>query len=175
MSDAFFGEIRLFAFPRIPTGWLACDGSLQPISQNQALYALLGTQFGGDGVNTFGLPDLRGQVPVHQGTGTGLTTRAIGSSGGAESVALTVGELPAHSHTMLATTVAATSPAPMQGGLLASIGGGDTFYATDGTLGQPMHAGSITPAGSSLPHANVMPSLVASFCICTSGVYPTPA
>ena len=99
MSAPYIGEIRLFSFPRIPTGWFACDGSLKPIAEYEVLYALLGTTFGGNGINTFGVPDLRGRVPVDMGRGTGLTPRIIGESSGSENVTLLTLNLPSHSHT----------------------------------------------------------------------------
>src|SRR5450830_1835958 len=98
MSTPYIGEIRLFAFPRIPNGWLACDGSSVSIADNETLFTLLGTTFGGDGVSTFGVPDLRGQVPVHQGTGPQLTTRVLGQNGGTEQVTLLATQLPQHTH-----------------------------------------------------------------------------
>lgn len=98
MTTPYVGEIRLFAFPRIPTGWFACDGSLKPIANNEVLFTLLGTTYGGDGVNTFAVPDLRGQVPLHMGTGPGLTNRPIGQRSGSESVTLLATQLPSHTH-----------------------------------------------------------------------------
>src|ERR1700754_4966181 len=98
MSDPFVGEIRMFGFSRTPIGWFACDGSLRSIAQYEVLYTLLGTTYGGDGVNTFALPNLSGRAPVHQGTGPNLTTRIMGQIGGSETVSLTLNQLPAHTH-----------------------------------------------------------------------------
>jgi microcystin-dependent protein len=112
MTTPFLGEIRLFAGTFAPVGWLMCDGSLQSITSNDALYSLLGTTFGGDGQSTFGLPDLRGRVPIHQGTRPSIGTYAIGQSGGAETVSLTAANLPAHSHTLTVSTVAGISADP---------------------------------------------------------------
>ncbi|MEG1117467.1 MAG: tail fiber protein, partial [Janthinobacterium sp.] len=112
MSTPYVGEIRLFSFPRIPTGWFACDGSLKPISEYEVLYILLGTTYGGDGVNTFGVPDLRGQVPLHQGTGPGLTPRVMGQKGGSETVTLLQTQLPAHTHVVSALSSLATVNTP---------------------------------------------------------------
>lgn len=177
MSDQYVGEIRLFSFSRIPSGWLACDGSLQSIAQNQILYTLLGTTYGGDGVTTFGLPDLRGQVPVHQGTGQGLTRRPIGSFGGSETVTLLSPQLPSHTHPMNATSAAATSQTPSNAMTLGTIGNGDTFYISDtsGATALQMNVQCVTSQGGNQPHENTMPTLAASFCICTMGLFPTRA
>ncbi|MET0616310.1 MAG: tail fiber protein [Luteibacter sp.] len=181
MSDQYIGEIRLFGFARVPEGWFACDGSLKPIAQYETLYVLLGTTYGGDGVNTFGVPDLRGQVPVHQGNGQGLTPRPIGSGGGTEQVTLTVAQLPAHTHTMSASTANATSGSP-SGLLPAAIVNNtpptpppaDQFYINPTTV-QPvtMNSQTIQNQGGSQPHDNMMPTLTANFCISYIGIYPT--
>lgn len=112
MSEPFIGEIRMFGFGRTPIGWQACDGSLLKISDYETLYVLVGTTYGGDGQTTFGVPDLRGRVPVHQGQGPNLTNRPLGQGGGTETVTLTEAQLPSHSHGLLATTAAATSNVP---------------------------------------------------------------
>jgi len=174
MSDPFIGEIRMFGFGRIPNGWLACDGSLQSIAQNDVLYNLLGTTYGGDGVTTFALPDLRGQAPVHQGNGQGLTPRVIGEKGGSETVTLTTAQLPAHTHTFLAdqAVAAASRPDPTQtlGALPA-----DTQYLTDvtGATMYPLQENAIAIAGDGSPHDNMMPSLTVSICIAAAGIYPS--
>lgn len=175
MTTPYVGEIRLFGFSRVPTGWLACDGSLQPISNFQPLYTLLGTTYGGDGVNTFALPDLRGQVPLHQGTGLGLTPRTLGERGGSENVTLLNSGMPSHSHGFFASTTAASTTTPgstVQLGALPS----DHIYLQDIT-GTPtaiaMSTNMTGNAGGSLPHNNVMPTLTLSFCIAWNGIYPS--
>lgn len=174
MSTPYVGEIRLFGFPRIPTGWFACDGSLKPISQYEVLFALLGTTYGGDGQTTFGVPDLRGQLPMHQGNGAGLTPRVIGEASGSEQVTLLPNQLPAHSHPLLVTNSAANATAvgsTVQPGALAT----DTMYVTDlaGATPQPLAAGSVSPSGGGQPHDNLMPTQTVSFCIAWAGIYPS--
>lgn len=180
MSDQYVGEIRLFGFPRIPDGWFACDGSLKSIAQYEVLYALLGTTYGGDGVTTFGVPDLRGQVPLHQGNGLGLTPRPLGSTGGTPQVTLTSSQLPTHSHPMYAVTANATSGAP-NGLMTAAIvnnapppAPADQFYINPVTV-QPaaMNAHTLQAQGGNQPHDNMMPTLAASFCIAYLGIFPS--
>lgn len=182
MSDQYVGEIRLFGFPRIPTGWLACDGSLKSIAEYQTLYTLLGTVYGGDGITTFGVPDLRGQVPLHQGNGAGLTPRPIGSMGGTPEVTLLQAQLPSHTHTMRATAAAATTGTPGSTLMLAAIVNtappptppADQLYVHPATAApKTMNAQSVQPQGGNQPHFNMMPTLTASFCIAAYGVYPT--
>jgi len=174
MSTPFVGEIRQFGFPRIPTGWQACDGSLLQIAQYDVLFNLLGTTYGGDGVTTFGVPDLRGQVPIHQGNGIGLTPRSPGQNGGQESVTLTTAQIPQHSHTWLATAGAATTATPGNTVILAAVPAPDTMYVTDttGYAATPLAATSVQPAGGSQPHDNMMPTLTVNICIATEGIYP---
>lgn len=177
MSDPFVGEIRLFAFPRVPTGWLACDGSLVAIAQYEVLFSLIGSTFGGDGSNTFGLPDLRGRVPVAQGSGPGLTPRTTGEPGGEEAHVLINTELPSHSHPLVSTTVAGTTPTPGPTVHLAtgSISTAKVYAPQAGATTYDVMAPSILAAGNSLPHENMMPTLTGNFCICWSGVYPSPS
>lgn len=174
MSDPYIGEIRLFGFQRIPNGWFACDGSLKSIAEYETLYVLLGTTYGGDGVTTFGVPDLRGQLPIHQGTGQGLTPRPLGSYGGTEAVTLTVAQMPQHTHTVYASTGAATTATPGPSVVPASIDG-DTQYASNltGATQKTMATNAIMPNAGGLPHDNLMPTLTASFCIAWAGVFPT--
>jgi len=176
MSTAFVGEIRMFAFPRIPVGWLPCDGSLQPITSYEVLFSKIGTTFGGDGVTTFGLPDLRGRVPVHQGQGPGLHMRSMGELGGAEAVTLASVELPVHNHGFNATQGAATAPTPGGGVVFGSLGETDTQYLTitTGATALPLQSNACTVAGRSQPHNNTMPTTTVSFCIAYEGEVPTP-
>lgn len=173
MSTPFLGEIRLFPYTFAPVNWHLCDGSLLSIAEYDALYTLLGTTYGGDGVTTFALPDLRGRVPVHQGIGNGLTPRTMGELGGTEQVAVTTPQLPAHTHTFSATTTIASINAP---GPTAEFGGLSTDAMYTGTVaGSTIStaAATISPAGGSQPHDNTMPTLAASFCIALFGIYPS--
>lgn len=174
MTQPYVGEIRMFGFGRIPTGWLACDGTLQPISEYEVLYTLIGTTYGGDGVNTFATPDLRGQTPIHQGNGRGLTPRVLGEIGGSESVTLSTLQIPSHTHTFVATNAAgvATKPDPTQTlGALST----DTQYLTNitGAAVYPLQANSVGVAGQSQPHDNIMPTLTVSICIAWAGIFPS--
>ncbi|MGY4396804.1 microcystin-dependent protein [Sphingomonas sp. UYAg733] len=179
MSDYFLGEIRIFAGSFAPRGWHFCDGSLQSIASNSALYALLGTAYGGDGVNTFALPDLRGRVPVHQGTGPGLTARVMGQKAGQETVALTAAELPAHTHAAFASTTPATlaGPANAVAGTVNPTATSYSFYVnTVGTSAvtlTPLAATSVTSAGNGQPHDNLMPTVTLSYIIALDGIFPS--
>ncbi|MBD9512039.1 phage tail protein [Ensifer sp. ENS10] len=174
MSTPYVGEIRMFGFSKVPNGWFACDGSLHPISQYDVLFTLIGTTYGGDGQLTFAVPNLSGRVPVHNGSGQGLTPRVIGQLGGSENITLLVGQIPAHSHSMNATSVAAegTTIAPT-----AEFGSvtGDTLYVTDtsGSARFATSSASTDSRGSTQPHDNTMPTLSAQFCIAWAGVFPS--
>jgi microcystin-dependent protein len=184
MSDCFLGEIRLFAGNRVPEGWHACDGTALEVSSNTALFALIGTTYGGNGVSTFNLPDLRGAVPIHQGTGVGLTARALGAAGGSESVQLTLSQIPSHSHTFTATTTAATSDAPGSNTMtLAAVqptASGDvrSFYLpakdTKGTVTEfTLGPEAIKSTGANQEHSNLMLTTAVTYMIAVQGVYPT--
>lgn len=162
MSEPFVGEIRMFGGNFAPVGWAFCDGSLIAISQNTALFSLIGTIYGGDGQNTFGLPDLRGRLPVHQGSGF-----VLGQLAGTETVTLTTNQMPAHTHTVLART-SATAGSPS-----GAMYGGNTDSIYTPTASAQMNAGVIAPAGGSQPHDNMMPYLVVSFIIALEGIYPS--
>ena len=173
--DPFVGEIRLIAFTFAPRAWALCDGSLLSIQQNTALFALLGTQYGGDGRTTFGLPDLRGRAVVGAGQSAGLTNYTQGTLTGTESVTLLSTNLPAHTHTLSATvpvsTAAGTSNSPAGNYFAASnsqygdsVGGGNMATA--------LLNGASVPTGSSQPHENRMPFLVLNYCIALQGVFP---
>ncbi|MEO7065997.1 MAG: tail fiber protein [Rhodanobacter sp.] len=174
MSEPFVGEIRLFGFPRIPNGWLPCDGGVLSIAQYDVLFALIGTTYGGDGVTSFSVPDLRGRVPVHQGVGPGLPEMVIGMSSGSETVTLLATELPNHTHPMQATSANANTFVPgsaVQVGALAN----DKMYTTDiaGATPLPMNPTAVSAAGGNQPHDNLMPTLTVSYCIAYSGIYPS--
>lgn len=168
MSEPFTGEIRMFGGNYAPRGWALCDGQLLAVSSNDALFSLLGTTYGGDGRSTFGLPDLRGRVPIHQGTGPNLTNRKLGAQGGSERVALTATELPAHTHAMQASTSASNSADPT-GSVLAEASA-DIYVAE---APDQVMASSISDNGSSQPHDNVMPFGTANYIIALDGVYPS--
>lgn len=176
MSEAYVGEIRMFGFSRVPNGWQACDGSLLSIAEYEALYTLLGTTYGGNGQTTFGVPDLRGRVPLHQGTGPGLTNHPIGQMAGTESVTLTLGQIPAHTHLLSVTTAAATLDAPSATALPGSLSG-ESLYLSDvnGATALPMEETAVSLSGGNQSHGNCMPTLTVQFCICWAGVYPSQA
>ena len=173
MSDQFIGEIRWFTYPRgAPSGWVACNGSLLSIAQYDLLYTLLGTIYGGDGITTFAVPDLRGRIPLHQGNGIGLTPRPIGQISGTEGVTLTANQLGGHTHFLVASTNPATS-ATAANMVLAQIGGGDTLYlaANSGAAAAPLLP-CVGATGGNQPHENCAPTLPLSPCIAFVGVYP---
>ena len=170
MSEPFVGEIRMFAGNFAPRGWAFCDGQLLAVSQNDALFSLLGTIYGGDGRTTFGLPDLRGRIPLHAGTGPGLSARRLGSKGGAENVTLTTNQLASHSHDWNANKAAATGSAPA--GKVVAEGVGSTLYkAVDQTVS--FASDVIANTGGSQPHTNLMPTLCVNFIIALFGIYPS--
>lgn len=174
MSEPYLGEIRLFGFRQVPQGWFACNGQLVSIAENDALYALLGTTYGGDGINTFGLPDLRGRIPVHQGQGPGLSNYVLGQRSGTESVTLIGQQMPQHTHTLVATTLTATAKTPAATLELGALNG-DVLYVTD-TSGAAAFAAnplSVGVAGGTQPHENQMPTLTAQYCIAQYGVFPS--
>jgi len=167
MSDCFIGEIRMVSFNFAPQGWALCDGQLLPINQNQALYSLLGTYFGGDGVTTFRLPDLRGRVPVHPTAGA-----APGRTGGAETHVLSVNEMPMHMHSLAASSALASSTSPANT-LLGKKGRlGRDVYAAPANL-TTLNPNSVSAAGASLPHENMQPFLALNFAIALTGIYPS--
>jgi microcystin-dependent protein len=169
MSDPFVAEIRMFGFNFAPKGWAACNGQLLPISQNTALFSLLGTNFGGDGKVTFGLPNLGDRFALGVGQGPGLTTRDVGEVGGSSSVSLIGTEMPAHSHALLAGASAQTdSPA---GAALAPPAAGALAYRIPGSQ-VAMAADSTGAAGSGQPHENMPPYLAVNFCIAMQGIFP---
>src|SRR5688572_24811925 len=174
MANPYLGEIRLFGCNFAPRDWQFCDGRLLAISEYDALYALIGTTYGGDGVTTFGLPDLRGRLPVGQGQGPGLTTRIIGEMAGSETVTLTAQQIPVHTHLAIATTGAATTGTPGTDVIPGAVAG-QTMYVTDTSGAVPFTASaqSIGATGSSQPHENCMPSLGLNFCIALFGIFPS--
>ena len=171
--DPYIGEIRLLPYGFIPVGWHDCDGSLLSISENDVLFNLLGTTYGGDGQSTFSIPDLRGRVPVHQGQAPGLSNYLMGQKAGTESVTLTAAQMPGHTHTMAVTSGQATLAVPNSTVELGAISG-DALYTGDigGVSSVAMATAMIGPAGGSQPHDNTMPTLAMRFCIALNGIYP---
>jgi microcystin-dependent protein len=167
--DPFVAEIRIFPFNFAPKGWAFCNGQLLPLSQNTALFSLLGTTYGGNGMSNFGLPNMQGNAPMHPGQGPGLSLHDLGEIGGSETVTLLETEIPAHTHNVNgATADIADSNVPVNN----NIGKASTkVFNTVGTAVQ-MNATSISPVGSSIPHNNMMPYITLSFCIALQGVYP---
>ncbi len=170
MSEPFVGEIRMFAGNFAPSGWAFCDGQLLAVSQNDALFSLLGTVYGGDGRTTFGLPDMRGRVPVHPGSGPGLTPRQQGERSGSERVTVVASQMPSHRHTLQASLEGATEINP-QAKVTAQSPTGD-IYGNIETL-ENLSPQSVTSFGGSQSHDNVMPFLCIHFIIALFGVYPS--
>ena len=171
MSDPFLGEIRLFAGTFAPAGWAFCDGGLYPISENDALFQLIGTTYGGNGQTTFALPDLRGRVPLHQGQGPGTSPRTLGEVGGSETVTLLASQMPAHTHALHASTALATGTAP-GGALLAAT---SVASYDPGAAATAMAAGAVGLAGGDQPHENMAPTLTLNYIISLFGIFPQQA
>jgi microcystin-dependent protein len=169
MADPFVAEIRIFPFFFAPKGWAFCDGQLLPLSQNTALFSLLGTTYGGNGQSNFALPNMQGNVPMHPGQGPGLPLYDLGQTGGSETVTLLESEMPAHSHSYMGSQGDALSRTA-SGQLVANMAGVNG-YATPGPV-VTMAPQALTPAGGSLPHNNMMPYLTLNFCIAMQGVFP---
>jgi microcystin-dependent protein len=167
--DPFVAEIRIFPFNFAPKGWAFCDGQLLPLSQNTALFSLLGTTYGGDGKSNFALPNMQGNAPMHPGQGPGLSLHDLGETGGSETVALLESEIPAHSHNLQVSKSDAVEPAP--GGQEFAKGAGVNAYAVPGALTN-MADQALAPAGGDQPHNNMMPYLTLNFSIALQGVYP---
>ena len=177
MSTPYIGEIRIFAFGNrgAPNDWEPCDGRLLPISQYEALFALLGTNYGGDGQTTFAVPDLRGRVPLHQGQGPGLSNYVIGQKAGAEYVTLLSTQMPVHTHALSVTSAAGASATPGNAALPGAVSG-DNFYVSEVTGATPiaLSSQSTSLGGGSQPHENTMPTLTLQFCIAAFGIFPSP-
>ncbi len=172
MSEPFVGEIRMFAGNFAPQGWAYCDGQLLAVSQNDALFSLLGTIYGGDGRTTFGLPDMRGRIPIHPGTGTGLTSRKLGAKGGGEKETVTVNQLPSHTHRLAAIDETATEVNPQGRMLGRTVVGVSDIY---NNVADPcnMNAAEIGALGGSQSHTNLQPFLCVHFIIALFGIYPS--
>jgi microcystin-dependent protein len=172
MADPFVAEIRIFPFNFSPRGWAWCDGQLLPISQNTALFSLLGTTYGGNGESTFALPDLQGSAPMHPGQGPGLSQHDLGETGGSDSVTLLQSEMPSHSHTVLATTQPGEDSAPDPSEALARSVGASLYQSVTNQNVVQLAPDAIAIAGSSLPHNNLQPYLTLYFNIALQGVFP---
>jgi microcystin-dependent protein len=166
--DPFIGEIRLFAGSFAPRDWVFCDGQLMQVAQNTALFSILGTTYGGDGRTTFALPDLRGRVPVHPGTGPGLTTRQLGQKAGAETAGLTIDQMPAHGHRVTASDTRGDSADPANN---VPAGDPDMPYIASGATA--MAADMVQQAGGGQDHANMQPFLGLNYIIALVGIYPS--
>ncbi|HXI22408.1 MAG TPA: tail fiber protein [Pyrinomonadaceae bacterium] len=169
MADPFVAEIRIFPFNFAPKGWAWCDGQLLPLSQNTALFSLLGTTYGGDGKSNFALPDLQGRAPMHPGQGPGLSLHDLGETGGSETVTLLESEIPSHSHAWADSKGDGNDSSPANELFAKGIGIG--MYAVPGAIVQ-LDPNIISPAGGDQPHNNMMPYLTFYFCIALQGVFP---
>jgi microcystin-dependent protein len=170
MADPFVAEIRIFPFNFAPKGWAFCNGQLLPLSQNTALFSLLGTTYGGNGKSNFALPDLQGRAAMHPGQGQGLSLHDLGEASGSETVTLLQSEIPVHTHTLKAATDPGDVLVPSPNSALALSTGG-TIYTPAANL-SAMAPQALSPAGGGLPHNNMMPYLTFNFCIALQGVFP---
>jgi len=173
MSDPFVAEIRIFPFNFAPKGWAFCNGQLMPISQNTALFSLLGTTYGGDGKSTFALPNLQGSAPMQPGQGQGLSLRDLGEMSGVESVTLLQSEIPVHTHKMRAHNLdAGDAQNPSPNTSLAQSAQGFAYQSVTNVNITQMAPQTLSPAGGSLPHNNMQPYLTLNFCIALQGIFP---
>jgi microcystin-dependent protein len=171
MADPFVAEIRIFPFNFAPRGWAWCDGQLLPLSQNTALFSLLGTTYGGNGKSNFALPDLQGRAPMHPGQGPGLSLHDLGETGGSETVSLLESEIPAHAHVLRGDRNVSETPDPAGN----SVGRGSSINAYQTVTNQnlvSMSGQALAPAGGDAPHNNLQPYLTFYFCIALQGVFP---
>lgn len=172
MADPFVAEIRVFPFNFAPKGWAWCDGQLLPLSQNTALFSLLGTTYGGNGKSNFALPDLQGRAPMQPGQGPGLSLHDLGETGGSETVSLLESEMPSHSHVLNGQSSFANSNDPNGRALSRPFGGGSLYRTPAGATVTPLSDQALAPAGGDQPHNNMMPYLTFYFCIALQGVFP---
>lgn len=172
MADPFVAEIRIFPFNFAPRGWAWCDGQLLPLSQNTALFSLLGTTYGGNGKSNFALPDLQGRAPMHPGQGPGLSLHDLGETGGSETVTLLESEIPAHAHTLQGSTEDGIQGSLTAGATLANSVGGTLYQTSTNSNLVSMNPNALTPAGGDQLHNNLQPYLAFYFCIALQGVFP---
>lgn len=168
MAQPYVGEIRMFAGNFAPAGWMFCEGQLLPISENETLFQLIGTTYGGDGQSTFGLPDLRGRIPIHQGNGF-----ILAETGGAEEITLTISQIPAHSHAALCSANTTTGASPTNQVVGAPADVNTLPYGTDAPL-TTLSPQTVSPVGGSQPHTNFQPYLCVDFIISLFGLFPQP-
>lgn len=168
MSEPFLAEVRMVGFNFAPRGWAFCDGQILPINQNQALYSLLGTIYGGDGRTSFALPDLRGRTPIHVGSSDGGVSHREGEKSGEEAHTLSVAEMPQHRHAVQASSAGADAPTP-QGNVFAAAN--NVYHDAANLTG--LRVGTIAPVGGGQPHENMQPYLAVNFCIALRGLFPS--
>jgi len=171
VADPFVAEVRIFPFNFAPKGWAFCDGQILPLSQNTALFSLLGTTYGGDGRSNFALPNLQGNAPMHPGQGPGLSLHDLGETGGSDTVTLLESEIPGHGHPLQASNQPGEDPAP-GGELLGRSVGASLYQTATGSNLVQMADEALAPAGGDQPHNNLQPYLTLNFCIAMQGVYP---
>ncbi len=169
--DPFVAEIRIFPFNFAPKGWAFCDGQLMPISQNTALFSLLGTTYGGDGKSTFALPNMQGNAPMHPGQGPGLSLHDLGETGGSDTVSLLESEIPSHSHSMSAQNVPLGTVTTASGNTFSRPASGNLFNKANPVVVN-MSDQTLAPAGGDQPHNNMQPYLTLNFCLALQGVFP---
>lgn len=167
MAQPYVGEIRMFAGNFAPAGWMFCEGQLVPISENETLFQLIGTTYGGDGQSTFALPDLRGRLPLHQGNGL-----VLAETGGAEQITLTASQIPSHTHPMLATAGAGSASSPQNHVLATTVG---NIYSGVTGMQANMSPQAVSSVGGSQPHNNMQPYLCVNFIISLFGIFPSPS
>jgi microcystin-dependent protein len=172
MAQPYIGEIRMFAGNFPPAGWAFCDGQLMPISENDALFVVVGTTYGGDGQETFALPNLQSRIPIHMGTSDGVTYQ-IGEAAGVETVTLTTNQIPVHTHPLMASNAPGTGTNPA-GSVLGALSPVSIYKANVAAPNIPMNASSITPVGGNQPHENMQPFLCINYIISLFGLFPSP-
>lgn len=172
MADPFVAEIRIFPFNFAPKGWAFCDGQLLPLSQNTALFSLLGTTYGGNGKSNFALPNMQGNAPMHPGQGPGLSLHDLGETGGSQTVTLLESEIPSHPHIMRASSDTADNNVPTNNLASHPLGRGNNLFTTAASPLVAMSGSALTPAGGDQPHNNMQPYLTLNFCIALQGVFP---
>jgi microcystin-dependent protein len=172
MADPFLAEIRIFPFNFAPKGWAFCDGQILPLSQNTALFSLLGTTYGGDGKSNFALPNVQGNAPMHPGQGPGLSLHDLGETGGSQTVSLLESEIPSHSHAMMASSDSADNFVTAGNMIAKPLGRGNNLFVTTTTPLVAMNDNALAPAGGDQPHNNMQPFLTLNFCIALQGVFP---